>query len=109
MRSGRVKKRRTQSPDKSKRPRVLRRQEKALGRVAQAILRTILRIKGRILRYVLDIEKVVLRNEWENGAHDEIPIFGDGNGNYRLDVAQRPTSNVQRSMEKKRRTEAADG
>ena len=86
MRSGRIKKRRSHTPDNSKRPGVLRRKEKALKRIAKTVLRTILRINRRRFGYVFDVKEIVLRNNRHDCAQNQVPISADRDGNDRLNV-----------------------
>ena len=85
MGSGRVEKDRADTPNQTERPRVFGREEETLSSVAQAILGTILCDTERS-RHILHIEKVVLRNHWDDRAQNKVPIFANRNRNDRLNV-----------------------
>ncbi len=68
MGPGGIKKHRTETPDQSEWTRLLGREKKALIGVAKTILRTVLRLHWRILRQVLNVKQIVLRNDREDCA-----------------------------------------
>src|SRR6266567_3370097 len=86
MCSSRIEKRGAETPYQSERTRLLRRQEKALSGVAKTILRTILRLQWRILRQVREVEKIVLRNNWQDCAYNQVPILANWDWNDGLNV-----------------------
>src|SRR5438034_10313175 len=86
MCSSRIEKRRAETADQSEWTRLLRRQEKALSRVAKTVLRTILRLEGRILRQVREVEKIVLGNNGADCTYNQLPIFANSKRNARLTV-----------------------
>src|SRR6266436_1609942 len=93
-----IKKRGTNPPDQAEWSWFLRREEKALGRIAQPILRTILRLQWRILRQVLNVKEVVLRNDRHDRAQNEIPILIQGDGNDRLNIERELVAVVRRPI-----------
>jgi len=98
MRSGRVEKGRSNTPNQPEWSRMFGREKETLSGVAQAILGTILRLQWRILRQVLDVEEVMLRNHWEDRAQNKVPIFVNRNGNDRLNIERELVAVVRRPV-----------
>src|SRR5438552_11606235 len=76
----------TNPPNQTKRSRVLGREEETLGGVAKTILRTILCRESQMLWDIFDIEEIMLRDDRQDRAQNQIPIFGQRNRNDWLNV-----------------------